>query len=132
MSRYYIFINGDTIRRTKTFKFLGIIVDENLKWNHHIKHVTNKISKGVGIFYKARKHLNKQTLMNLYYTFVYPYLIYGVEIWGNTFKKYLDPLFKVQKKIIRIITFSPYLQKAYLRKQRSCRFLNLLRIGLFC
>ena len=102
-------MNKETIKRTKTFKFLGIIVNENLKWNHHIKHVTSKVSKAIGILYKARKHLDKKTLNGLYYTFVYPYLIYGVEIWGNSFQKYLEPLYNVQKKIIRIITFSPYL-----------------------
>ena len=41
--------------------------------------------------------------------FVYPYLIYGVEIWGNACNAYIDPLIKLQKKCLRIITFSNYL-----------------------
>ena len=41
--------------------------------------------------------------------FCFPYLTYCVEVWGNTAVKYLDPLIKVQKKIVRVITFSPYL-----------------------
>ena len=61
------------------------------------------------VFHRARIKSNKKTLNGLYYTFVYHYLIYGVEILGNSFKKYLEPLCKVQKKIIRIIIFSPYL-----------------------
>ena len=41
---------------------------------------------------------------------MYPYLIYGVEIWGNACNIYLDPLVKLQKKCLRIITFSSYLE----------------------
>ena len=59
---------------------------------------------------KVQKYLDQQTLHNLYYTFVYPYLIYGVEIWGNACNVYLDPLVKLQKKCLRIITFSSYLE----------------------
>ena len=56
-----------------------------------------------------QKYLNQQTLHNFHYTFVYPYLIYGVEIWGNACSVYLDPLIvKLQKKCVRIITFSSY------------------------
>ena len=54
--------------------------------------------------------MDQQTLHNLYYTFVYPYLIYGVEIWGNACSVDLDPLVKLQKKCLRIITFSSYLE----------------------
>ena len=46
--------------------------------------------------------------MNLYYTFVYPYLIYCVEIWGHACNIYLDPIVKLQKNNIRIMTFSDY------------------------
>ena len=43
---------------------------------------------------------------------MYLYLIYGVEIWGNacSVTVYLDLLVKLQKKCLRIITFSGYLE----------------------
>lgn len=42
----------------------------------------------------------------LYYSFLYPHLCYCIEVWGNTFNCHTDPLFKLQKKAIRIITCS--------------------------
>ena len=45
----------------------------------------------------------------MYYSFVFPYLIYCVEIWGSSFKSYLDSLVKIQKKCFRTISFSEYL-----------------------
>ena len=52
--------------------------------------------------------MNRKGVVNLYNTCVLPYLIYCVEIWGNTCDSLLDPLIKLQKKIIRLITFSTY------------------------
>ena len=36
-------------------KYLGIIIDRKLNWIDHITYVKNKISKGMGIMYKARQ-----------------------------------------------------------------------------
>ena len=71
------------------------------------------------------KHLNKQILNNLLYNFIHPYLIYEVEIWGNTFKTYLNPWFKIYKNILRIRYY-----KKNIFERRYCRFLNLLGEGL--
>ena len=69
------------------------------------------MSKAIGIMYKAMQHLNKQALVNLYYSYVYPYLTYLIETWGCTCKTQLHwTLVGIYyKKIIRIISFSHYL-----------------------
>ena len=54
--------------------------------------------------------MDKVTLRNLNFTFVYPYLIYCVEVWGNACDTHLDPIIKIQKKCVRVITFSHYLE----------------------
>ena len=102
-------LNGITLERLSFTKFLGVIIDDKLSFIRHITHIEYKISKGLRILLKARKYLNRKCLLNLYYSFIYPYLTYCVEVWGNTPDTHIDPLIKLQKKIIRIITFSPYL-----------------------
>ena len=89
--------------------FLGVIIDDKLKWNLHILYMKNKIAKSNGILYKIRNFLDRKTLSHLYNSFVFPYLIYGIEVWGNTNAVHLDPIIKIQKKIVRTITFSHYL-----------------------
>ena len=50
-----------------------------------------------------------KSLVNLYHSYIYPYLIYDIKTWGNVAHCHLDPLFKLQKKkIIIIITFSDH------------------------
>ena len=39
---------------------------------------------------------------------IYPHLHYGNIVWANTYQMRLEKLFKLQKKILRIITFSSY------------------------
>ena len=93
-----ITLHNQTIFETNSLKFLGVIIDTNLKWHAHIGYIKNKI----GIIYKARKYINKPNLINIYYCFIFSYLIYCNEIWGNACQTYLDPLIKLQKKTIRI------------------------------
>ena len=47
-------------------------------------------------------------LRMLYYSLIYPHLHYGNIVWANTYPTRLEKLFKLQKKILRIITFSSY------------------------
>ena len=56
--------------------------------------------------YQCSPLLNKRALTNLYHTFIYPYLIYCVEVWGSAKFVHLSSILLLQKKIIRLITFS--------------------------
>ena len=102
-------MNQYVLERTNSIKYLGVIIDNKLNWIEHIAYVKSKISKGIGIMYKARRCLNKKSLINLYHSYIYPYLIYCIEIWGAASQCHLNPIYLLQKKIIRIITFSEYL-----------------------
>ena len=68
----------------------------------------SKISKGIGIMYKARNYINKKALLGLYHSYIYPYLIYCIKSWGNASNCHIDPLYMLQKRILRILTFSNY------------------------
>ena len=103
-----LIIDNCTISKTDCFKYLGVIIDCKLSWIPHITYVKNKVSKGIGIIYKARRYLNRRSLLNLYHSFVYPYLIYSVEVWGNAAQCHINQLLLVQKRIIIIISYSEY------------------------
>ena len=91
-----ISINRCALKEVKNCKYLGIILDNKISWVEHITYVKNKISKGIGIMYQARKYINRNGLISLYNSYIYPYLIYCVESWGNASICHLDPLFVLQ------------------------------------
>ena len=102
-----VFINGHIIEKVENFKFLGVIIDSHLKWNDHIHHIKKKIAKGLGIMYKAKRLLNTNTLITLYYSFMYPYYLYCIEVWGTASNESLVSLLKLQKRALRLIKSVP-------------------------
>ena len=102
-------LNDISLKKVKFTKFLGVIIGDQLKWTNHILYIKTKIAKGCGIILRGRKFFNRKTLQNLYHSFIFPYSIYCVEIWGSASDAHLLPLILLQKKIVRVIKFSPYL-----------------------
>ena len=107
-------------------KLLGVILDDKLKWIQHISCIKNKIAKVMGIILKARKILKKTVIYQLYNSFVFPYLIYCSEVWGTASNINLQPLIKLQEKIIIIIDFSPYNSPTKLIFQEILLFKNVI------
>ena len=97
---------GSKLERVFHAKFLGLILDENLSWNFQINWICRKIAKSIGILYRARHFLNLETLINLYYSFIYSHISYSALIWGSNFKTKLLPIHILQKRGIRATTFS--------------------------
>ena len=110
---------GDSIlTTTDKLKYRGVIIDDKITWIPHITYV----SKGIGIMFKARHSLKRNALVNLYNSFIYPYLIYCIEAWGNATNCHLKQLYiislfvrsrsttlyPIQKNAIRMITFANY------------------------
>ena len=58
--------------------FFGVIIDDDPNWSNHITYINSKIAKGICIIYRARKFFLKSALINLYYAFIFPYLIYNM------------------------------------------------------
>lgn len=111
-------LNGTEIERVYETKFLGIIIDYQICWKPHIEYVKSKLSKIIGILYKTNAFLNTKSLHILYSFLVLPYLSYCAEIWGNTFKTYLDPIIKLQKRAIRLINHAGF------RESTKCLFIK--------
>ena len=94
-------INQTPIEENNYAKYLGVLIDKNLTWSHHIQNINLKLSKGQGILYRLRCYVSKPVLRTLYYSFIQPYVDYGLLNWGSAPKSYLEPI----RKIIRIICF---------------------------
>ena len=94
---------------TNHVKFLGIIIDHKLNYSSHINSIASKLSRISGILYSIRNNVPEKILLNLYYSLVYPHLIYGILLWGDSADVHLEPLILIQKKIVRTITHSDYL-----------------------
>jgi len=78
-----IFINSEKINRVYETKFLGVIIQHNVKWHAHSYLIKNKISKTIGIMNKVKHILSTSHLQLLYQTLIEPYLTYCSIIWAS-------------------------------------------------
>ncbi len=99
--------NGKKMERCSSYKYLGIQLDENLNWKPHISFLCEKLSKLSGLFAKLRHCCGKDLLKTIYHALVESHLQYCNIIWGHVSENILDPLIKLQDKIIRIMCFIP-------------------------
>jgi len=97
-----IIIDQINVERVTVAKFLGIQVEEKLKWDMQINSVCKNMSKGISVLYKMKPILDSKILYSLYCTLILPYMNYACEIWGNThqtklkkigYRDHTDPLF---------------------------------------
>jgi hypothetical protein len=72
----------------------------NLSWKFHINVICKKLSKNIGMISKLRHYVDLDTLKNVHYSLIYPYLYNGAIIWGNTYQSRLNQL----NKAVRIMT----------------------------
>ena len=56
---------------------------------------------------KIKKLVFKVSIINIYYSFIYPYLTYGSILWGNNYYSPTFDVVKLQNKAIRVINDVP-------------------------
>ena len=103
-----LYVENISLKLQSKTKFLGVILDDKLKFSEYLQYIALKISKSVGIIYRVKHLVPRKILVNLYYSLVFPYLTYCCTIWGSTYSVHLKPLEILQKKIIRLITNSGF------------------------
>jgi hypothetical protein len=100
--RPQIRINKVEITYKPELKFLGIYITENLKWGTHARLLRVKLSKVIYIIRTLKETLSSYMIRNIYFSnFESCLLWYGIILWGGD--KECDKLFKLQKKVLRII-----------------------------
>ena len=103
-----IYLKGVVLKEVECTSFVGVLMDNALKWKNHIAEVKKKLCRLCGIFYKLKPIVPQATLVMLYNTFILPHISFGLEVWGSTFKSYLNDILLIQKRIVRIISSSKY------------------------
>ena len=80
-------LNNIAIERVSKCKFLDIWLDEYLNWNHHISHISIKLSRINGTMSRLKQICPQSILMMIYNTLSLPHLNYGILLWGAKVKK---------------------------------------------
>ena len=101
-------INDQFIKKAKCIKYLGILIHSHLSWKQQILHISKKVKRCVGVLSKVRHYVNAAILSMLYYSLICPFLTYAVVTWGSTYTTTSRPLIILQKRAVRLMTFSEF------------------------
>ena len=96
------------IKRTPYIKFLGITLDENLSWNHHIDDVCRKLKSFFHIFYNIREYLSKKEIQSIYYALVYSRIKYGINVYGQAGSTKIDKIQTLQNQLLKVLSEKNY------------------------
>lgn len=123
-----------TLNRVALVKYLGITIQENLKWNSHIQSTCRKIIGFSSIVKRLGNRINPSTKMSMYYSMIHSHLSYLSPIWNTTATNYeIANLQIAQNEAIRKIFCHEYthenLSTDDIRKKYS--ILNVARVNQF-
>ena len=105
---YIMSVDGCQIKKVKSVKYLGLIVDDTLIWAEHVDYISTKISKNIGIIKWVRTFLPQHSLLTLYRTLIEPYLRYCNTVWGQCSDTLKEKLQCLQNRVARAIAFQRY------------------------
>ena len=103
--------NSIKLEQVKFLNYLGVVLDENLKWTNHIQLLCKKLAQVCGILTTIKPLVNSKTLLTKCL------LLHGIltiTIWhtslGKCKQNNLSPLNKVHNRIIKMIQEKEYFQ----------------------
>ena len=100
---YVLDLHGEELVIKDSTKFLGIEIDSSIIFKQHISQLCKKLNFVLLIMRSIRPYVDIKTMINIYYTFFYPHLIYGLEFWGHSAGCHLNQILVLQKSALRII-----------------------------
>ena len=98
-----LLIEEDSLERVQQFKYLGVVINENLDWSEHIDHIYTKIAKRLGL--RKIKYLLPSTSRELIFnSLILPILDYGDIVWVDRCNTLLmDRIQVLQNKAAKLI-----------------------------
>ena len=74
---------GQPLERVPTYKYLGLLVSDNLSWSQHIQNLCTKARKLLGLIYRRFYQFSStESLFQMYISLVRPNLEYASQVWS--------------------------------------------------
>lgn len=133
-------VQGHTIERVTSFKYLGIVLDPALNFNIHYDLVLKKICSRISFITSVKRYLNIQSMKAMVNAHLHSVTDYCLDIWAIQGDKKLDTIqMKIDKflcsyfypriakrKAHKVLNFSKIRKSEDMAKIRNdCNFLTL-------
>lgn len=99
--------NCTVLEQVNSIKYLGITIDNKLKWDIHINNLTNTIRKFFYIFHDVRFIFNVNIKRLLFLSLVQPIVSYGICFWGQAYDSHSYRLKITLNRLIKLLLLKP-------------------------
>ena len=125
------FENGE-VSNLRENKFLGILIDNRLKFERHIDVLASKISSSCYAIRIIKSNVSFTVAKQAYFSLVESHLRYGVSFWGSCSATLFQTVFILQKRAIRYLctTGSRESCKPYFLEHKILTLPCLFRVGV--
>lgn len=96
-------LNGSVLSKVKSFKYLGVILTSDLRWNEHISYIKKKAVTKLGYLRRTLRQAPQDMKLLAYKTFIRPIIEYASIVWDPHTKRNIVHLESVQRKSVRFI-----------------------------
>lgn len=98
-------INGMNIVETDSFNFLGLTICADLSWTNHVKQLSIKLARTIGVLRRLRMIFPTKVVLTTYHALFSSHLNNHILSWGRDSEK----IFKLQKKALRVVFKAKYI-----------------------
>ena len=125
---FKIELNGVEIPRVNHTKFLGVWLDDKLKWDIHVNKLVSKLKCGMGMLRRSKHLLSIKAKRLLYFGQIHSNLNYSISIWGTMLQSRLaQKLSNIQNKAVKLIDPSSNLVDLY-HRYRILNFEDMVKV----
>ena len=118
-------MGGPILEEKSSFKMLELTFSSKLDWGSYIISIAKTASKNIGALIRSVKFLSPEVALYLYKSTIRPCIEYCCHVWAGAPSCYLDLLYKLQKRICRIVGSSLAASLEPLAHRRNVASLSL-------
>ena len=97
-------LNSRILKQVHEVKYLGLIIDDRLKWDKQLMSVSRKLAMHNANLRRIRKFVPQNILIQTYKSTVEPIMNYGCTVWGYASANVLNVIHRLENKSARAIT----------------------------
>lgn len=91
------------LQRVHEQTYLGLVIDDRFNWAKHVNKVCDKLRAILANFYIIKNRVTFPVLLTMYKALVESIVSYGLSSYGRTFKTYVEQIYNLQYRLLKLI-----------------------------